>query len=88
MREALLLRSPFAVSHTADDDVHYAARQSAVFGPYHVRYRQHIVAILKKVERALLPLEEWLQQQMHQEIYDVAKEKRPAAMAFFVVLFR
>ena len=86
MREALLLRSPFAVSHTADDDVHYVARQSTVFGPYHVRYRQHITAILKKVEKALLPLEEWLQQQMHQDVYDVAKEKRPGGMAFVVVL--
>ena len=38
--------------------------------------------------RALLPLEQWLQQQMHQDVYDVAQEERPPGMAFIAVLLR
>ena len=50
-------------------------------------FRQHIIDILKMV-RALLPLERWLQQQMHQDVYNVAEEESPPEMAFIAVLLR
>ena len=82
------VQSPFQASFVVDDDIHYAARQIATFGPMHFRYRQHITGIMKKVERVLKPVEIWLVDRMHPMVKDVAEHKKPAAMAFCTVILR
>ena len=85
---ALLQPSPFSQNFIVDDDIHYAGRQMAVFGPMHLHYKMKQVMLMKRVAKALAPLEQWVRSKMPSSVWDVAKEKCPAAMALMVVMLR
>ena len=57
IRRALLQPSPFSQNFIVDDDIHYAGRQMAVFGPRHLHYRMEQIMLMKKVTKALAPME-------------------------------
>ena len=88
MTQAKKLRSPFSMDAPVDDDLWFAARCIAVFGPHIKRYRNEQSKAFWRVCRGLVGLNVQLVQAMHPDVARVASAKSPAAMAVITVIMR
>ena len=82
------LRSPLALQEGVEDDIIFAARAAATFGPYIRTWRMQQKRALACVTKALDALELMCLQAMPRTVRQVAAAKRPATMAMFTAIMR
>ena len=82
------LASPFQLGGRVDDDLVFAARAVAVFGPWAHIWREKQMKAAEKVVRAMQPLSDLIRTKLHPDVARVAADKEPAVMALFTTLLR
>ena len=82
------LSSPFAVPVVCDEDLKFAARATAIFGPFLPAFRNRQEKVLQKVERELVHLSSCIEDLLPSSLAKVAKRKRPAMIAFLTSILK
>ena len=82
------LPSPFNVDDVVDDDLWFAARCVAVYGPHIRTFRNIQTRAFRRVCNALKGLDVILKKSMHADVARVASSKSPAAMAMMTIIMR
>ena len=88
IRSALSLSSPFSMDAAVDDDLLFAARCCAIFGPQIRSFRTRQSKAFDHVCKKLKALDIILKTKMHAEVAQVASHKSPATMGAMTILLR
>ena len=88
IRNALNLSSPFSMDAAVDDDLLFAARCCAIFGPQIRSFRARQSKAFDHVCKKLNALDIILKAKMHVEVAQVASKKSPATMGAMTILLR
>ena len=88
MEKSALLTFPFGKPVRLDDDLDFAARATAVLGPFAKFWRRRQVRALQSLANRLYPWELQARALMEPEVAQVAGEKSPVFMTLEVVVLR
>ena len=88
LSRALQLPAPFSVPISSDDDLRFAARTMATWGPAIVGWRRQQAAHVRALASALRPLDDFIVANLESGVARVAVSKRPAAIAAWTALHR